>query len=498
MRVNDCEENPEFAFLESEMQEESFFYDPINDFALFSYVDVMTSEPLIVPLCGCDDQPDIDTYTEDELVAGDGQVLTITGSNFGVFNRGMPGEGGTGSSVLFTNADYQGTGDVTHPEFIAAGLRDFIIDDVLSWTDEEIQVKVPSTDWQTGIPGKAGSGRFIIRNGCNIEKQSGILQKLKIPYSLQNYRESNEGRALKLGLRQNNEGVNGDENGYHFKLTQELEDEAVLDIRQEFTNALSDWCNETSINFKLKEGVDAVNTYDNDDNRNSVTYFDSDTGGGAMITGILYYKITCGNPGEENDAGYIMTDIDFRINKASIDADADESLLRKILRHELGHAHQLGHALDKAGTPKPLMEPTINSNSSGTIQDDDSAGGNRVFATSAAIVEKGCYIGIPSNGVPVIPMSTGGCGETVEVKEVFSSGEIEVFPNPTQDEIIISAHSGLSSFEYEIYSIAGHRLLTGSCDNSNCLINIHELPKGTHTITITAENFLTTAKIVKL
>ena len=148
MTTQNCDANPMLAFQEFEMQEISFYYDEDNfPFFIMAYEPVIASDNQQVHPCGCE-EPVINSFTPDEIVAGDNQILTITGSNFGVYHRtDTPGHGGTGSSVLFKNGDgYESPGS-TEPEFIAASDTDIRFGGVLKWTDTEIKLRVPSTDY---------------------------------------------------------------------------------------------------------------------------------------------------------------------------------------------------------------------------------------------------------------------------------------------------------------------------------------------------------------
>jgi len=496
MRVNDCEQNPEFTFLESEMQGESYFYDPINDFTLLSYIDVMTSEQINTPACGCTGNVNIDSFTPDEIVAGDGQVLTITGTNFGTYQRGdNPGDGvsGTGSSVLFRNGDRpEGTG--SEPLYIAAGENDFVINDVISWSDTEIKVKVPSTDWEVGPNGVAATGEIKIRNRCNLEDESS--NKLFIPYSLSNFRIQAEEKPFRLGLRKEQDDGRM---GYVFEFNANVNipsgaNPNNLNIKEAFSDALSDWCDETQIEFKIEQD-DSFTSPAFNDNKNVIAVGSSSTENAEafVIYSQQYFSIECIEDNGDNEQGLIMTDIDMVIVDDFVynNPSTTQSRLRIDITHELGHAHLLNHALNTNAVFKPLMHPTGNTNG---IKDEDTEGGNRIFQTSQDIVSHSCL----QTGSPVNPQAAeqGNCGEIVSISEKEDTHLLNIFPNPTSDVIEISHLHSPKLFE--IIDLKGHILWRGKTSIGNFQIDMREFPKGFYTLRIhdnqSTENF----KIIKL
>ncbi|MCG8330469.1 MAG: hypothetical protein MI974_22410 [Chitinophagales bacterium] len=166
LTFNDCDQSPDLSFNETEMQDLSFYFEEQTFPIPIVYETVIANDSENTIACGDCSEPIIITeWDPTQIVAGDNQILTIKGNNFGLFERGAnPGMDGDGSSVLFYNGDFSPSSNPneppTQPEYIAAGKADFEFNNVLKWTDTEIKVKVPSSNYDGG---SKGPYRWIIR-----------------------------------------------------------------------------------------------------------------------------------------------------------------------------------------------------------------------------------------------------------------------------------------------------------------------------------------------
>lgn len=491
--MDDCTLNPDLRFRDFEMQQFSLYYETATFPMPLVYDPVFAFDVEDTPGCNCDDAPKINSWTPEEIVAGDNQVLTIFGENFGVFQRGAdPGQDGTGSSVLFKNGDYTLSGSA--PEFIAAGREDFMIDGVLKWTDTEIQVKVPSTDYQQGINGPAATGRFKVRNGCNEEDIIGIFDNLKIPHSEMNYRLDDEGVAKRLGLRNDN-GVNGEQDGYEFEFSPNVNG-ANIDIKDAFEEGVMAWCDATNIRFKIKSneapfGASAIAG----DGRNIViignlTNPDAQAALLTSIVGQLYFDIDChGLDPQDEDGGFIMTDLDFVVD-GSFAVAGTQSRAEEVFTHELGHGHLLNHAFCFGFLcSDPIMHPQ----GAATIKDVDEVGGNEIFNDSETIINNGCEIG----GSSVTPMQieTGNCGVIVAADEV-SLLQYKLFPNPTNGILFIPEI--IKGTQFTLTNSAGQTLKSDKVLTESLQINISSYPSGTYFLTLSDDQKIGHFKTIKL
>jgi len=505
--TQNCTQNPMLSFQEIEMQGISFHSDEsIPPFFLGAYDPVVANDFEQVPPCGCE-EVEIDSHSPAEIVAGDNQVLTITGTNFGVYQRGAnpgimtadPG-GGSGSSVLFRNGDLvpnlpaPGPNDPPRPpEFIGAGEADFMIDGVLEWTDTRIKVKVPSTDWQEGFLNPAATGKFIVRNGCNEEdRHPGGLQNLRIPYSKLTNRIVNEGVTKRLGLRNNN-GLNGEQDGYEFEFHPNVNNANFnFNIKDAFNDALSVWCENTDIAFKVKNQDGPNNLIVNPlDGRNSISVVNinvPNAEGSLRIS--QYFQLNCGGSDPENeDGGFIMTDLDFRIDENFAETGLGSRAIR-VFTHELGHGHMLNHAFCFGFLCSgPLMHPQGQSG----IKDVDVEGGNEIYDDSQTIINNTCLL----DGNQIMNTQTiqaGNCGDLVSIKKL-SSYFISLSPNPTTESVLIEGIS--KSVDFKLLNTTGQTLHMGK-ESVDFNLQLSEYPQGAYWLSITDGTENIYFKIIKL
>lgn len=485
-----CDSNPMLAFEEFLMQENSYFFDSNQSDFPIAYDPITATDNETVHPCGCA-VPNISSFSPTiDIIAGDNEILTITGSNFGVFERtGNPSASGVGSSVLFKNGDYTVGGFA--PEFIAAAEEDFIIDGILEWTDTQIKVRVPSTDFEQGVNGTAATGLFKVRTGCNQEDTSP--SGLRIPYSKMNFRVDDEEIAKKIGLRNDN-GNNGDQNGYEFQFVSVV-DQANIDIRGAFDDALTAWCDVTNIRFRKKDTDAPFGTMSNiNDGINLIAIGglpgDAEAALTFGINSLFYFDIDCnGSDPNDLDGGYIMTDLDIIID-GTFAAGTDQDRAVEVLTHELGHGHMLNHAFCIGGScVDPMMHPQGNFD----IQNVDEDGALRVFDDSNIIIQNGCSL----NGSTITPttIKNGLCGSTTatdEIKELTLS----LSPVPTFGKIY-SAES-ISNASYLITDTKGQVLEVGELLSGKLELDISPHPAGTYILTIQNEDEIGHFKIIKI
>lgn len=493
LKTSDCTINPVLKFIPGEMQGQSTYFQFTTFPLLLVYNPVLATDTENTPGCGCAGNPIIESISPNPIVAGDNQILTITGFNFGVYERDNPNfNSGNGSSVLFTNGDAD---NGINPPFIAASEKDFLIDGIIHWTDTEIKVKVPSTGYELGVSGPASSGPIFVRNNCNNGTFSS--EDLEIPYSLMTFRISSDGPAKKLGLRNEN-GVSGEQDGYAFAFSPNTENipgnNVNIDIKAAFSDALNVWCGATNIRFKKQEASSPTNIATPNDGVNTITVepledVDAEAG---MVMDYAYFPISCGgvDPNDE-DGGFIMSDIDFRV-APSFAMGTDQSRAIEVFVHELGHAHLLNHArCVGTGCTAPAMEAYGGQTG---IQNADIDGANRIFGTSADIIFNNlCLVG--NDDVEVNPIETGGCGATnPSIETEFS--DVKISPNPTNKVVTISNLQRVE--KYVLVNSSGQILQFGNTQVGELHLDLAPYPQGSYYLTILHDTTTGHFKIIKL
>ena len=496
LKLDDCTQNPNLSFDESLMQGLSFYSSPEFPAPVVYNPVIASDSEVAIFCCSVPVSPLIGDNGNDwspiEIIAGDNQVLTINGSGFGEFVRhNNPGFGGTGSSVLFYNGSHI-PGVTNNPSFIAASADDFI-----SWTDTQIKVKVPGVGYESGGRGIAGTGFFRVRNKCNLETQSN--SEINIPYGLINHRPNDDGKAYKVGLRNNDSTLNGD--GYEFEFDPSTVPTVGNNIKELFGSALSQWCGVTNIRFKQKTEVNAIALQSElDDGHNTVIV--KDIGGEEGQAGALavrYVKMSCGLQGNTPtiNAGYVTTEIDMIVDDNMI-LYPQPLYVQGIITHELGHAHLVGHSqcFIPPGDDScfaPLMYPTGNY---GNITEEDATAANRVFGVSEIIITQSgsCYYG-DQQAVNVTPIQDGDCALQTGIVGLNLT-QVNAFPNPTTTSILIQKLPNIT--DYLLRNVQGGTIFQGKISTDNLEINLSNYPAGIYFLILYRDSNIGFLKVVKL
>ena len=252
--------------------------------------------------------PVITDFTPDSTTAGTGAILTITGNNFGqTQGQGM---------VEFKNAN---DGAVS---FVGALPADYI-----SWTDNEIKVKVSSNPTLV-----AASGEIRVTNNDLVTVTSE--KALFIKYAISS--------VLKDNVPYPPHHVNKDGNGgYIFRANNSVNAEAA----QSFARALQTWTCQTAMNWELAE--ERTSTAVNAEDGVNVLRFSSDDDLPANILGRTTSRYKGCRVGD--GYRYWVDEIDMVFNDSinwnngNANPSPAEYDFETVALHELGHAHQLGH-----------------------------------------------------------------------------------------------------------------------------------------------------------
>ncbi|MFM9949366.1 MAG: zinc-dependent metalloprotease [Saprospiraceae bacterium] len=478
LAVEDCTQSAGLSFDEIGMQGLSTYVVEGNINIPILYQPVYASNTQTLVVC-CDYVPDIETLDPVNIIAGDHQVLTITGSGFGEYSGG--------SSVLFHNGGfYPGS---SRPEFIAAGAQDFIINNILKWTDSEIQVKVASVDAGGNSNYSPGSGVIMVKNRCN--EMATSIQELTIPYALRNYRS--EGKAYRVGLRDS--APNDDSNGYTFEF-----DHSVVgggnDIKALFGEALQNWCEKTEVNFKKNAEVNDEEDPGPEigDGHNTISIQNVPDFEGAFTSyGLLSGQITCGLNTNSPNAGYIVSEIDIVLDESFF--TNQPYIVREALMHELGHAQMLGHAWCGGGDDC-LMYPTQQGFLVTGITENDATGANKVTTTSDIIINQSGQCFLEENPISgVIPISDGNCGETNATKEIDLSS-FKIYPNPTSSTVSIEGVTGFSF--YQLMDGQGRIVQKGAISNDIFQLDLTQNHAGIYLLMLANRYNFGYVKIIKI
>lgn len=377
----------------------------------------------------------ISSFTPLSLSAGTGQELTIQGSEFG--------EKGEASSVFFPNADNGGS------SFISAHDAD-----IISWTDEEIVVRVPSG---------AGTGNIKIKNADSQLVESS--QTLSVTYSHINI--SAGGNVFRPFLTdRNNQGgytlqysTNSDNNGIDFTTIGQAP----------FERALDTWRCATGVQFQIGETTNSAEL--NASNAPNLIMFANDEN--TLPAGVLgrtnSWFISC------DGRNWMLDGFDMIFRKSGtggITWNFNESDpcggcydFESVSVHEIGHAHLLGHVINSQsvmhysihnGANKRNLEPASSIMGARAIL-EEKRGVNLCFSFYPGMTadQPACGVQIASLRAKVylegfFQEERGGMHEYLTVKGLLPSSpdfagtygylgpeQVSEFPNQTTDWVFI-------------------------------------------------------------
>lgn len=305
--------------------------------------------------------PAITSFSPATINAGEGAVLTITGTNFGAFSSGN-------SIVRFRNADDGGGTYLANLE-----------SDIVSWTDTEIQIRVRP---------RTGTGTIQVSNVDGTATSAGSLT---VNYNRSNITSSNTVPAGKFFapelIGQNGTG------GYDLLYYTGFDADAAA--KASFERAMQTWHCNTNVGFVLTGGTTATRCQA-DDGVNIVSFDDQTSCQlpcGVLGISFSYYSGCISAPNEywylkgtdvimKEDgtvgSGVCGTTINWEYGPA---APAGGKMdFESVSVHELGHSHQLGHVINSSY----VMHYSIGPNQMKRDLDgaSDIAGGNAVLTWS--------------------------------------------------------------------------------------------------------------------
>ena len=296
--------------------------------------------------------PIISSITPGTTTAGTfaaGQI-TITGSNFGVYNF-------TNSKLEFPDANNGGAGYILNPA-----------NHIVSWTDNTIIANVV-----TG----AGSGFVRITNATNETTTSGISLTV-------NYNETN---VISGGNYYQPDLVNRNGSGgfiFNYNTTFNGNAPAVA----AFERALQTWRCNTHVNFS-RSGTTAIATQALDGT--NVVTFDGSSALPAGVLGTSYSFYSSCATGvwylNENDCKFRTNGTGgINWNYGPVATSGGLYDFESVTLHELGHSHQLGHTI----TPVTVMNYAIGPNTDRRTLTavSEIAGGNDIM--TRAVVTNSC------------------------------------------------------------------------------------------------------------
>ncbi|MES2593101.1 MAG: PKD domain-containing protein [Bacteroidota bacterium] len=377
--------------------------------------------------------PVINSFTPTTVTAGTSTILTIDGSGFGATQ---------GSSVVkFKNPD---DGGATYVQPAASHY--------VSWSDAQIQVKVPA---KTNISGSAGTGTIQVIVSSITATSSGILTV--------NYNETNlESASVIYQTEHVNTNTNG---GYTFETNTGFD--ANAPAKASFERALVSWRCGTYMNWKMG-GTTSVNAFGNDGT--NVVRFDigSELGSGTLGKCYSYYT-SCSAGVWYVDELDVVFDDGTNWNYSTNAPSGSQSDFESVALHELGHAHQLGHVINT----NDVMHYSLTTGTTRRVLiANNIAAGNDVMSRS--LITNIC------GPTPMIALTSLNCSLALPVADFIASDSIIC-----AGDCISFTNQSTGSPSSQTWTFTGAATTSSPLENP---VNICYNTAGTYTVSLVVNN----------
>ena len=389
-----------------------------------------------------------------EIRSGIGEAITILGSDFG-------NEIGT---VVFKDADRGG--------FVS---RDAFDSDVISWSDSEIVINVPSF---------AGTGTIeIFTDDGNFFESEQVLTVLSAELNAQFEGDFSDINFRAKLFNSDNQG------GYTWTYNEDFVNN--IDAVESFERAIDSWVCTTGISWLVNENTtNILGTFQDD--FNVVSFINSNVDPAQIDPGALAVTTTYYNGcADGNGVNTYVSEVDITFNsnfdwffgEDTSQLLEDQNDFQGTATHELGHAHNLGHVI----APTNLMHfATAEGIESATrdIDIDSEIGASLNFEFSKII----------DNCVPRF-VTDRACLDDSKI-EIEAIASIE---NPVINDLIVRIRDLESlSYSLHVYSLSGREEFFGKIENKNESVDLSFLPTGVYIARIVIDADIYTQKLIKL
>lgn len=389
--------------------------------------------------------PAITSFSATDHSAGTKSVLTINGSGFGT----------TKGSIGFSNANY---GGALH--------TDALDNQVLSWSDTQIQVEIPD---------EAGTGTFMVNTASSgsIESSTSLTidySQINLAYDIGSGDEDFQTQHIDLN------GSGG--------ITWTFNDNFYSSSAQTpFEEAMSTWSCESGINWTVGNTTNST-TLDPYDGVNLVTM-------GGLPAGTLGQTFSAYSACyQDGEIKWYVTDIDIIFNSninwnfSSGLPQSGEIDFQSVAVHELGHAHQLGHVVDT----NVVMHYSLSSGEMlRSLSAEDMVGSNNIQYRNSN--EQVCG----QSTIAQVACSEG----SLSTNEHILDENISIYPNPTSNKIFVKKRSNILINKISIYNITGSKILSIQSNNYALqAIDLSNLVPGMYLLQLNTEFGIRTDKIL--
>lgn len=422
----------------------------------------------------------VDDFTS-PVDGGVGNILTITGSNFGA-TRGS-------GKVRFKNANA-----ATFP--FLDGLDNV---DYVSWSDTQIKIKMPSSTILGGYYNNPGSGAFIVKNNLGdstVAFFNASFLPLTIPYAVDCRFITPD--KFKLNLKNSN-GLGG----YTIRLDTSISN--YPDRKGCVIKAIKDWRCLTAANLVL--GTDFNYTPPTNDGITSISFVPTLSGSQVAATFVQYQLCTA------SGTVAAIPDFDTQVSRqynyfydtTGLAMPAGMYDFYEVMVHEIGHGLGLLHVIDT----NLIMYRTTKVATNGislagslrrklTIYSGDTDGGLYQVTSSPTNVHGQC-----SSFTSHTSVNTS-CSQVGIHENLKNTYNFSIYPNPTNGDIvnIVFNNSTPSKAKINVSDITGRILYSSNIseqdvETNKYSINLNGFSVGMYFISLTIDGSSISQKVIK-
>ena len=391
------------------------------------------------------------TFSPTTVTAGTKTILTINGTDFGT----------TPQNVGFRNSDDGGSSYV----FALAS-------QILTWTDTQITVEVPS---------KAGTGTIAIINSAGDTILASSSSSLAVDYAQLNATyDAGSGDYAYQTQHINDDGSGG----YVWQMFTDFDSNTAA--KESFIRAFDSWRCETAINWTI--GATTTNDVVASDGINIIR-FDN---GAELPDGVLgrctsrYSGCIVGG----TDLQWYVSELDINFNDTTnwqygpTLANGAQIDFETVAVHELGHGHQLAHVINSSAIMNYSLGFGVNKR---VLSSNDIACAGDIQSRSNSFTP----CGQPS-------MVDFDCS-TLSINESNLAEAISVYPNPATNELFIKKlNNSIALDRIEIYSVTGKMVYSEIVEESvlEQKLDLRTFSKGVYFLSISSGINNTVKKIV--
>ncbi|WP_040279455.1 T9SS type A sorting domain-containing protein [Psychroserpens damuponensis] len=460
------------GFYKYDLQNNTVFNPFISDTGIttsfHNTIKALTNTTNVVEVSNFDAEAIYNNYISNR---DDNGAIGITGFSPTIINGGVRdiltingiGFGSTQGTVNFRDANFGGN------QYYTA-----LDSQVLSWSDNQIEVEVPS---------RAGTGDIQVITSFDFTTTSS--SDLTVFYS-----QINPSNGT-TNFQSQHVDLNGS-GGYTWQM--ETSFDANSAANASFVRAFESWVCTTGINWE----IGAVTTTDviADDDVN-VIRFDNGTELPAGVLGRCTSRFgSCTNASSPGGIDVVVTELDIVFNDVFTGdlsvlswefgpgtATGFEVDFESVAVHELGHGHQLAHIIN----PGEVMHYSIaNGQNSRILGPSDLAG-------AADVMDRNTNTTVCGAGA----MTASACS-SLGIDDVYISEHVSIYPNPAKNNLNILTSSNLQLELATIYDVRGRLVVTKNLNTTYTLnsIDVSQLQNGVYFIKINVENNTITKKFI--